>query len=303
MRVGDRQLGLTLAAEAVDGSHEADSASGEVLVEAAQFLAAADEEGALPAEVARHALGAAGALDALPEALPQHRHAAADLLALEGGGAFGEPGPDVGEVAVGDGSEPAGIVLLAAARHFDEIDCGDAIGAHELMHLPAQILVPFPAAVVAAEIIGRETDQQDLRAPQRPEDPELPVVHVTDFEGVEEDAQRLGGEAAMVFEDVVAQGGDPAFGVGRRLGRERVILARVAQEDLVGRVFGGHSEGLVRVFRGARSSAPPAAAVATHSRGGAGPPGRRRLHCVGGGFGRPSRGGRGTSEEPMAGRG
>ena len=157
--VGDSQLGLALPAEAVDGGDEADSAGGELLVESAQFLAAADEEGILPAEIAGHALGAARALDAFPEAFAELGHAFADVLVLKGGGAFGKPRPDVGEVAVRDGGEPAGVVVFAAAGHLNEINGGNAVGAHELVNLPAQILVPFPAAILAAEVIGREADE------------------------------------------------------------------------------------------------------------------------------------------------
>ena len=68
----------------------------------------------------------------------------------------------------------------------------------------------------------------------------LPVVHVADFGDIEEDAQRLGGEAAVVIKDVVAQGGDPALGGGGRDGL--VVLARVAQEDFVGSLVGWHGE-------------------------------------------------------------
>lgn len=69
MGVFDVEFGLALSAAAVDGGDEADSAGGELLVEAAQFLAPVDNKAILAAEVAGHALGAAGALVALPEAL------------------------------------------------------------------------------------------------------------------------------------------------------------------------------------------------------------------------------------------
>jgi hypothetical protein len=192
-------------------------------MESAKFLAPADEEGILPAEIAGRALGAAGALDAFPEAFTKLGQALADLLALEGGGALRKPGADVGEVAVSDGGEPAGVLVLGAAGHLHEINRRDAVGAHELVDLPAEILIPFPAAIRAAEVIGREADKQNLRVPQRAEDAVLPVVHVADFGNIEEDAQRLGGEPAVVVEDVVAQCGDPALGVGREAGWKRVV--------------------------------------------------------------------------------
>ena len=239
--VGHRQLGLALAPQAVDGGDEADGAGGQLFMQAAQFLAPADKPGVLAAQVARHALGAARALDALPEALAQHRHPLAHVLALERHGALGKPGADVGELPARDRGQPPGVVLLPAARRLDEIDRRDAVAAHKLVDLAAEVLVPFPAAILAAEIVGREADQKNLRVAQRAQDAVPPVLHVPDGLGIEENAQRLGGKAAVVLEDVVAQRGDPADAARRGARRNHVVLPRVAQEDFVGGVFVGHN--------------------------------------------------------------
>jgi hypothetical protein len=73
--------------------------------------------------------------------------------------------------------------------------------------------------------------------PQRAEDAEAPVVGVLDFIGVEEDAQRRGGELPVIREDVVADGGDPAE--GKRVRDGCVVLAGVGDEDFVSGLIAG----------------------------------------------------------------
>ncbi len=265
--VGGGQLGLALSAQPMHGGDDAHRAEGEVFVQLAQLGAAADEVGIEPAEIARHAGGAAGALDAFPQARAQRgellphgdfaqrldaewkpRFQVHPVRPVERGLVPGfpplRPSRAVGgrDDLAGDGLGPCGVQLLVAVRRFHEIHGRDAVLPHERVDLALEVFLPFPEAGRALEVIGREADEENPALAQPGENAMPPVVHVPDLRGVEEDAERLGGEAAVVGEDFIAQGGDPALRLGigdcgLRMGRQRardVVLARVGEEDFVG---------------------------------------------------------------------
>ena len=136
--------------------------------------------------------------------------------------------------------EPFRVRLLAAAGDLDEVNRGDAVRAHELMHLPLEVFIPLPAARLAGEVVRRQTDEQNLGVPQSAEDAMPPIVHVFDFFGVEEDRQRLGGKPAAIGEDVIVQGRHPAMRVGSR--NRQIVLAGIADEDFIPRRGVAHGQ-------------------------------------------------------------
>lgn len=150
---------------------------------------------------------------------------------MQGLGAFREPRAEVGEVAAHDFLKSAGVGLLVAARHLYKVNSGNAFAAHELMDLTLDVCFPFPAAILAGEVIGRETDEQHLRFSQRAKDAEAPVVGVFDFLRVEEQPQRRGGELPVIGGDVIANAGGPAVRIS--LGDGRVVLPGVGDENVV----------------------------------------------------------------------
>ncbi len=265
--VGGGEFGLALPAEAMHGGDDADGAEGEVFVKLAQLGLAADEVGIDAAEIAGRTGGAAGALDALPQAGAEGGELFAHGGLAQGLGAVGKPRLEIHPVraaerafvpglppllpgrAVGgrddparDGLGPRGVELLVAVGRFHEIHGRDAFVAHEGVDLALEILLPFPEAGRTFEVIRREADEENPALTQAGEDAVAPVVHVFDLGRVEENAQRLGGEAAVVGEDFVVEGGDPALGwrigdCGWRIGRQRardVVFPRVGDEKLVG---------------------------------------------------------------------
>ena len=224
VRVGDGEFGFALATETVDGGDDADCTGAELVVEFVEFIAATDEVGVLPAEVARDGQGAAGAHEALVEGLAKAGHAGADVCFLQGEDAFVEEGAEVGVVAAHEFGELPGVCMLGAAGDFDEVDGGDAFAAHELVDLAGDVFFPLPDAILAGEVAGGEADEEDAAFAQGAENAQPPVVGVFDFQRVEEDAQALRGELRVVGDDVVADGGDPAGGV---------VLAGVGDKDVV----------------------------------------------------------------------
>ena len=232
--VGRGQFCLALPAQPVHGGDHADGAQGQLLVQLPQLGPPADEVRVRPPQVARHARGPAGPLDPLPQAGAQRRDPLPHGVLAERLRAAGEPRPQVGVVQPRQLVDPAGearrVGLLVAARHLDEVHRRDAVLAHQRMDLAARVFLPFPAAVRALEVVRRQADQQDPRVPQALQDPVPPVVHVADRRGVQEDPQRLGGKAAVVGLDRVAQGGDPTRLAGLL---RHVVLPRIRDEDFV----------------------------------------------------------------------
>ena len=216
VRIRHRKLRLALTANAVQRRHHSHRAHRQVFVKAPEFLVPAQKVRVLAPKVPRRGLRPARALNALPQADPERLHPLPDLLPLQRQRTLRIPGTHVREVPPLNIFQPARARLLVAARDLDEVHRRDAVRAHELMDLAAEVLVPLPAAVLAREVVGRQAHEQYLRLPQRAEDPVPPVVNVVDLVGIEEDAERLGGEALMVRRDVVANGGHPAARVALR---------------------------------------------------------------------------------------
>ena len=84
------------------------------------------------------------------------------------------------------------LVVLLVAAQLDEIYAGDRVPAADAAGLQAGELLPLPTAMVAAQIVGRQTHQQHLRGSQALAQPQLPVLAVVNLGSVEKDPERLG---------------------------------------------------------------------------------------------------------------
>ncbi len=183
---------------------------------------------------------AACAFQAFPDRLAQHGQALAHCFFAQGRRADGEPRPEVGEIRAQDGVQPPGVVVFTAARDFDEVDGRMGVGADQLLMLPGLVFVPFPAARLALEIVGRQANEQHLRAAERSQDAVAPVVHVADFVNVEKDVERRRRILAMVGPDMILERGHPAMRAG--LGNGPVVEPGVGDEEFVFALIGAHGD-------------------------------------------------------------
>lgn len=199
-----RQLRLSLPPKSLHRRHDADHTMAQLFMQRTQLLMPPHKVRVLPAKIPRHPGRSPGALQPLPQTLSQLRHPSPDFFVLKLPHSAGKPRPDVGEVPAQQFIEPLRIQLFVGSGHLDKVDRGDAVGAHQLVDLPPDVLLPLPAAVLAGEVIWREADEQDLGCLQPPEDAVPPVVHVADVIFVEKDPQRLCAELAMIRQDLIA---------------------------------------------------------------------------------------------------
>ena len=236
--IGNRKLRFALPAQAVDRRNHAHRALRKLLMQAPKLCLPPDKVGRCAAQISRCRVGAAGALNALPEGGAKGGHPLPHLLLLQRGRTFGVPGPNIRVVVAQQLFQMGRIFGIRAIRDLHKIDPGDIIDVDLMARLPTDVLIPLPPAVWACKVVWRKADQQDFRAAQRSKDSVPPVLHIRDFVFIKKDMQRLSREAPMIFQNMISQGRYPAHPGACRDGM--IICASIRDKDLILCVFGGH---------------------------------------------------------------
>ena len=242
VRVGEGQLGLADAAQAL---HAADDAGTVVLQARAQVHQFGQPSGEL-AVVGRDGVGALGpdadALGPLLHGFGKRGQHLAQVFGEEEPHALLVEGLDGDELAAAQvvevgGLPDAGDLLLQRlggvleAGHGNDVDRGGTVGKNVLGDFGVDPLAPFAAAPFALQVFGGEEGDEHAGVGHTVEDAVLPVVAGLDVVLVEEDAEvGAAGEGTVFGAEVFDEVGDPVGRVvGAGVGDEDVEAVRVVR--------------------------------------------------------------------------
>ena len=254
------ERGLALAAETVQRADHADLVREQRLVQVAELRRAPDEAGVGSRDVAVGELGEDRLVQPFGDGPVEGRDPVGEIdqprvhVRLGVGTQIVEPLARVeAQERIGPALEPVAEIDAVVAiprphvrepgldvrvvgrpalelRHAHEIDLLDARLAARQRMLEAEILLPFPAAVLAREVVGRQEGKEEPRGAQPLQDLLLPAQVAADALPVEEDIQRAPGILRMLGAQVIVEGCHPTLSPATAW---RVIRARIGQKQMM----------------------------------------------------------------------
>ena len=190
MCIRDSEFRLAHPTKPVHRRHDTDRAgAGQHVAQRAKFSGASDKSGVVPNQIPRRSLRQPSFSNGVTYRTAQRSNTIADQLLLQRLNAAAEPRRQILELQPRYVRPQPGRWLVVVDIHGSdrhEEHPGDRIRTRSLCGVLMEF-VPLPPAVRAAQIVRRDTDQQNARRPQPGQQSKLPVLACLDFRAVEED--------------------------------------------------------------------------------------------------------------------